>query len=161
MRAATLRLSATLSICLMVALSSAVQSQGSAADSAAIRQWLVNYSDAWNRRDAKRAASLYLAEADIRTISGDRLQGRDAIEEAHAGDLAADTAGGGSRSSHPPATLWMRFLRSDMALVEVESRFDFPPDSTGPVRPELNSLFLVFKKEHGHWSVLAQREMQR
>jgi uncharacterized protein (TIGR02246 family) len=137
-----------------------VAAQGSPRDSAEVRQLLLSHSDAWNRKDAKGAAAIYLSEADILTPGGDRVQGRQAIEAAHAGDFSADTAGGGSRNSHPFETLWMRFLRSDLALVEVETRFDFPPDSSGPVRPERSTLFLVLKKEHGHWGVLAQRTMQ-
>jgi uncharacterized protein (TIGR02246 family) len=136
-----------------------VAAQGSPKDSAEVRQLLLSQSDAWNRKDAKGAGAVYLPEADILTPGGDRVQGRQAIEAAHAGDFAADTAGGGSRNSHPLETLWMRFLRSDLALVEVETRFDFPPDSSGPVRPERSTLFLVLRKEHGHWGILAQRTL--
>jgi len=137
-----------------------VAAQGSPRDSAEVRRLLLSHSDAWNRKDAKDAATVYLPEADILTPGGDRVQGRQAIEAAHAADFAADTAGGGSRNSHPLETLWMRFLRSDLALVEVETRFDFPPDSSGPVRPERSTLFLVLRKDHGHWGVLAQRTLQ-
>lgn len=133
--------------------------QGTRADSSAIRRLIQAHADAWNRHDAHAAAAAYAANADVRYSSGERLQGRAQIEAAHRAAFAEDTAGGGSRHSHP-GPLWLRFERPDLALVEVEARYDYPagPSGTAPA-PERSLLFLVLTKEHGRWSVLAQRNL--
>jgi uncharacterized protein (TIGR02246 family) len=134
--------------------------QGSRADSTAIRRLIQAHAEAWNRHDAHAAASAYASEADIRYSSGTRLQGRAAIESAHEAAFADDTAGGGSRHSHPPGSLWLRFMRPDLALAEVEARYDYPADTTGTrAAPERSLLFLVLTKKDGLWRVLAQRNL--
>ena len=133
--------------------------QGTHADSSAIRRLIQAHADAWNRHDAHAAAAVYASNADVRYSSGERLQGRTQIEAAHRAAFAEDTAGGGTRHSHP-GPLWLRFVRPDLALVEVEARYDFPAGATGRARPpERSLLFLVLTKDRGQWNVLAQRNL--
>ena len=137
-----------------------VSAQNSQADSAAILRVIQGHADAWNRRDAQAAAAAYARDADIRYSSGERLQGRPAIEAAHRAAFAGEPADKASRHSHPSGSLWLRFVRPDLALAEVESRYDFPADSAGHPRPsERTLLFLVLTKEEGQWRVLAQRNL--
>lgn len=131
-----------------------------AADSIAITNLIQGHAQAWNRHDARAAAEAYAPDADIRYSSGQRLQGRAAVEAAHRSAFAEDTVGGGSRHSHPPSSLWLRFVRSDLALAEVESRYDYPLLSTEAAQPpERTLLFLVLTKDQGQWRVLAQRNL--
>ena len=130
------------------------------ADSIAIRQLIQHHADAWNHHDAPAAAAVYATNADIRYSSGERIQGRAAILAAHRAAFAEESAGHRSRHSHPPASLWLRIVRPDLALAEVESRYDYPADSTGHApAPDRSLLFLVLTKERGQWSVLAQRNL--
>jgi uncharacterized protein (TIGR02246 family) len=139
---------------------SVVSAQRGETDSSAIQRLIQSHAEAWNRHDAVAAAAVYAPNADIRYSSGERLQGRPAIEAAHRAAFAGEPAGKGSRHSHPLASLWLRFVRPDLALAEVESRYDFPADSAGESRrPDRSLLFLVLTKEQGHWQVLAQRNL--
>jgi uncharacterized protein (TIGR02246 family) len=133
--------------------------QGTHADSSAILLLIQAHADAWNRHDARAAAAVYTLDADIRYSSGERLPGRPQIEAAHRAAFAEDTAGGGSRHSHP-GPLWLRFVRPDLALVEVEARYDYPAGANGRApAPERSLLFLVLTKDREQWSVLAQRNL--
>jgi len=159
MRAAFLTLSA---LPALLALPWPVQlsAQDRSTDSIAICELIQAHAQAWNRRDAHAAAAVYAPAADIRYSNGERLQGRSAIEAAHRAAFLEDTAGGGSRHSHPQASLWLRFVRPDLAFAEVEARYDYPIVSRGATPPpERSILFLVLTKERGHWSVLAQRNL--
>jgi len=134
--------------------------QGSPADAAVIRHLIQTHAEAWNRRDAGAAAAVYDPAADIRYADGTRLAGRAAIEAAHAQAFAEDTVNGGSRHSHPAGSLWLRFVRPNLALAEVEARYDFPAGGAGRrPPPERTLLFLVLTKERGRWSMLAQRNL--
>jgi uncharacterized protein (TIGR02246 family) len=132
-----------------------------AADAAAIRRLIQAHADAWNRRDARAAAAAFHPDADVRLGSGRYLRGRAAIEQGHEAALKEDSAAGGTVHSHPPSTIRLRFVRPDVALGEVEARYD--PRSPGPdgkpQPPDRALLFLVLTKEHGRWGVAAQRNL--
>jgi len=129
-------------------------------DEEAIRRLVQSHADAWNRRDAKAAAAVYREDADVRTSSGQVLRGRAEIEKAHVEWLAKDAAEGGTIHSHPADTISIRFLRPDVAVADLEARFQGAagPDGKAPP-PDRTLLFIVVVKDKGRWSVAAQRAL--
>jgi len=125
---------------------------GSSSDSAAIRTLIQAHAAAWNRRDAKAAVAVLTSDAVWITGDGVRLQGRAEIERAHVQWLAADSAAGGSTHSHPPETVTIRFLRPEVAVVDLEARF-VPLGDGPPFFPERSAVFAVAIKDGAEWRI--------
>lgn len=63
---------------------------------------------------------------------------------------------------HPEETIRIRFLRPDVAFVDVESVSGGGTDQAGAPLPVARTpLFVVFTKEQGRWGVAAQRSGAR
>jgi uncharacterized protein (TIGR02246 family) len=132
-------------------------------DEAEIRRLIQAHADAWNRRDAKAAAAVFHPDADVRFSSGLLVRGRAALERVHEEGLREDSAKGGTVHSHPPRSVRIWFIRPDVALCEVEARYDARTATpTGQLPPPDRSLlFLVLTKDQGRWGVMAQRNLGR
>lgn len=162
----SLRLCAAAATLLLVSASAEAQHRvaegaDTTADAVAIRHLIQSHADAWNRHDAHAAAAAFHPDADVRLGSGRYLVGRVAIEQWHEAALREDSLAGGSRHTHPPQSIRLRFLTPDVAICEVEARYDAlragPGGKTPP--PDRSMLFLVLTKEHGQWGVAAQRNL--
>lgn len=125
---------------------------GSPRDSAAIRGLIQAHALAWNQRDAKAAVAVLTSDAVWITGDGVRLHGRAEIERAHVQWLAADSAAGGSTHSHPPETVAIRFLRPDVAIVDLEARF-VPRGDGRPFFPERSAVFALAIKDGAEWRI--------
>jgi uncharacterized protein (TIGR02246 family) len=148
----------TLAVVLVLVRASTGFAQGTAADSQAIRSLVQIHAVAWNHRDAKAAAAVMAPDAVWITSNGTTLQGRAAIERAHREWLAEDSAAGGSTHAHPPESINIRFLRSDVAVADLASQFIARPKAGAPATaPHTTYLFIVLTKDRGIWHIAQLR----
>jgi uncharacterized protein (TIGR02246 family) len=129
-----------------------------AGDTDAIRGLIEAHATAWNRRDARAAVAVLTSDAVWVTADGVELRGKTAIEQAHVQWLAQDSVAGGSIHVHPAETVSIRFLRPDIAVVDVESQFVAPSAVDGPPAVlQRSSTFMVVTRDAGEWRVAQVR----
>lgn len=117
---------------------------GSDTDRMAIHALAQGLEDAWNRHDAAAFAAGFAADADFTNVFGMRARGRAAIEAFHAPIF---------RTMFKDSTLaigeiGVRFVRSDVAAVDISWRMTGARDPQGNDWPE----------RHGLISAVATRE---
>jgi uncharacterized protein (TIGR02246 family) len=120
----------------------------------AIQAVLDAHGDAWTRGDAHAAAALMTEDADWVSFGGHIFQGREAIERMHHKLLAGP--GKGTRHVHP-GTPAIRFLRSDVAIVDGDSYVGAV--GTQPTATDFSHYTAIFVKQRGHWMVAAFRSL--
>jgi len=127
--------------------------QTRADDERQIRLLLASHAAASQHGDLQGLVSVYHSDADVRYSDGTVLQGRAALEKRYRQVLSSDPHA--VSHSHPSGTIHVRFLRPDVAFVDVES---VSGDDTGQGEAATRTpLFAIFTKEAGHWGVAVQR----
>jgi len=131
-----------------VAGATARQMLGSPADEAAIRELSKAHASAWNSGDAAKAAAVYADDGVFVNVRGMVTTGRAAIEKSLAADLSGELKG----STFAVTMDTIRFIRSDMALVNGTTNI-----TGGALPPEgLKGHYLaVATKQGGAWKVAA------
>jgi uncharacterized protein (TIGR02246 family) len=122
--------------------------QGTSADEQAIRDLVALHASASQQDDLEGLVAGLHADADSRRGDGRILSGRAEIEKRY-----RDVLSGGPKRmahAHPPETIRIRFLQSDVAFVDVES---VSVAGQGPRTP----FFLVFTKVEGKRGVAIER----
>jgi len=124
------------------------QSQSAEADSAAIRQVVAQFIDAFNRHDAQGWAAPFLKDGDFTNIFGLTVHGRKGIE-AHFVKLFA----GSLKDAHRTATVrHIRFIKPDVAAVDAEWELVGSKAPNGSVNPVRKGMFTwVMVKQDGRW----------
>ncbi len=125
--------------------------QTKAEDEQQIRLLIAAHAIASQHGDLQGLANVYHDDADVRYSDGTILHGRAELERRYRQALSNDPQA--VNHSHPTETIRIRFLRPDIAFVDVESVSGGGADE--PV--ERTPLFVVFTKELGHWGVAVQR----
>jgi uncharacterized protein (TIGR02246 family) len=137
--------------CLLAVLAGTSHSQTiqtKAADEHAIRNLIAAHASASQQDDFAGLVAGYHDDADLRLSDGSIVSGKAAIEKRY-----RDILSGGARQMahvHPPETIRIRFLRPEVAFVDVES---VPASGSGSRTP----YFLVFTKVHDKWGVAVER----
>lgn len=130
------------------------------ADEAAIRTRIASHGQASAAGDARALSEVYADDAELVSGNGSVTRGRQAIDDLWKRDVAAGAARGGRHHMHPPETVQIRFVTSDVALVDVGSRALGGTDSTGTALPPSDaSLFTIWRKNEGVWRVIYQRAL--
>lgn len=122
----------------------AIGQNGDARDRQAIQGVMDRFEDAWNRHDAKAFAAVFAEDADFTNWRGTGASGRSKIEEFHAPMFATIF-----KNSHQKYTdIRTRFVRPDVAAVDVRWEMTGATDSQGNPRPERQGLlnFVMAKK---------------
>lgn len=122
-------------------------------DSTAILGLIQAHATAWNRRDAKAAASVLSPDAVWVTSGGAEFHGRAEIERAHVQWFAEDSA---SVHVHPATSIAIRFLRPDVAIADLDGQFVV----SGEVREQAR-IFVVATKNGGSWHIAQLRNIRR
>lgn len=147
---------AFLGVCLSASAVHAQNFQAAAADSQAIRDLIALHADASQQGDFDRLIKGYHTDADVRYSDGTVLRGLAEIKPRYREILS-----GGPTSmahGHPPATIHIRFLRSDVAFADFESVFGDGEDKAGSAAPPTRvPFFLLFTKIEGRWGVAVER----
>ena len=123
----------------------AVAQHGEASDRQAIQGVMDRFEDAWNRHDAKAFAAVFAEDADFTNWRGTGASGRSKIEEFHAPMFATIF-----KNSHQKYTdIRTRFVRPDVAAVDVRWEMTGATDPQGNPRPERQDLLNFVMAKNG------------
>jgi uncharacterized protein (TIGR02246 family) len=140
-----------LTLCLLLPATAPASAQTRPADEAAIRKSVAAYEAAVNRRDARAVAGLFSPTADLVFFDSPLIVGRDSIEKATE-----------SVSSWPSTRRFslevtsIRFLGSDLALVETLARF-----SEGEMTSNRGTALMARRDGKWFWEALRVYPAQR
>src|SRR5258707_14956467 len=151
-----------LAIILLVSFSFGVlparaQSKSTDADSAAIRQVVADFVDAFNHHDAHAWASFIAEDGDFTNVTGLYLHGRKDIEKRFT-ELFATRL----KDSHRTATVrHVRFISPDIAFVDAEWELVGSKAADGSENPVRKGLFnFVMTRQNGHWTFAVFEESE-
>lgn len=112
--------------------------------------------DAWNRHDAKAFAALFSEDADFTNWRGAGASGRSKIEEIHARIFNAIYKD--SQLEH--TEIKIRFVRPDVAAVDVAWRLTGATDAQGNTQPERQGLLsFVMARDPDHWQIVVMHNL--
>ena len=147
----------TIAICFMLAFPLLLMSQtGAETDENAIRTVLDRFVDAWNRHDARAFAAVFAEDADFTNWRGTGATGRAKIEAFHAPMFATIF----SKSHQEHTDIKIRFVRPDVAAVDVRWKMTGATDQQGNPRPEREGLLsFVMAKNAGQWEIVVMHNL--
>ena len=115
------------------------------------------FGERWNRYDAAGLAALFAPDADLINAFGVAVKGREAVERFHTALFKSVFLG--SRF-HVEATA-IRFIRPDVALVDVRWSVTAMPTQNDERRPDLHGLMsVVMTDDDGDWRIATMHVMQ-
>ena len=122
----------------------------------AIREVMDRFMDAWNQHDAHAFAAVFAEDADFTNWRGTGASGRSKIEDFHAPLFATVF-----KNSHQSYTdLKIRFIRDDVAAVDVRWEMTGVADPQGNPRPDRQGLLsFVMTKEGGRWQIAVMHNL--
>jgi uncharacterized protein (TIGR02246 family) len=133
----------------------AVQSRAET-DEQAIRAVMDSFMDAWNRHDAKAFAAVFAEDANFTNVRGVGASGRTKIEQFHAPVFATIF----SKSHQEYTDIKARFIRPDVAAVDVHWKMSGVVDAQGNPRPDRDGLLnFVMTKNAGHWEIVVMHNL--
>jgi uncharacterized protein (TIGR02246 family) len=134
----------------------AVVARGGGTDEQAIRTVLNRFTEAWNRHDAKAFAAVFAEDADCTNWRGDSAKGRAGIEAMH-----APSFGTIFKHSHQEHTdIKIRFIRPDVAAVDVRWKMTGQTDPQGNPRPEREGLLsFVMASKADQWQIVVMHNL--
>jgi uncharacterized protein (TIGR02246 family) len=122
----------------------------------AIRRWVRDYTDAWNRHDAKALALLFAEDANLVGGSGGVISGRHHIEEVMAEEHATSLKGRNLAVTIEE----IRFLKPDLAVVN--GTYEATGTGSSTQADTLKGLYtLIAGKERRKWIGLGIRSIVR
>lgn len=125
-------------------------------DEEAIRSVVDHLIAAWNRHDAHALAALLSTDADFTNARGVTVSGREHMEAIHAQSFATVL----KESQLEQAEIRTRFLRSDVASVDVPWQMTGMTDADGKALPARNGLIsLVMVRDAGHWEIVVMHNL--
>ena len=139
-------------------LAGGAQPGGKASDERAIQTVIGAYQTAWNRHDAHAFSLIFAPDAEFVNVRGIAYPGgRAGIEKAHRPLFATMF-----RTSHVTTDrVQIRFLRPDVAAVDVYWRMTGSTDHAGHPRPLVKGLRnFVLTREHGVWQIAVFHNME-
>jgi uncharacterized protein (TIGR02246 family) len=128
-------------------LSARAQADGSEADSAAIRQVVAQFLDAFNHHDAQGWAMPFTEDGDFTNVSGLSRHGRKEIEERFKGLFA-----GPLKDAHRTVNIrHIRFVKPDVAAVDAEWELTNSKAADGSANPPRKGIFTWVMVKQGKW----------
>ena len=125
-------------------------------DEHAIRAVMDRFMDAWNHHDAKAFAAVFAEDADFTNVRGIGASGRQKIEDFHAPVFATIF----SKSHQEYTDVKTRFIRPDIAAVDVHWKMTGVIDAQGSPRPDRDGLLnFVMAKNAGRWEILVMHNL--
>jgi len=124
------------------------QSKSTDADSAAIRQVVADFVDAFNHHDAHAWSSFLAEDGDFTNVTGLSLHGRKDVE-ARFTELFSTRL----KAAHRTATVrHIRFITPDIAFVDAEWELGGSKAADGSENPVRKGLFnFVMTRQNSHW----------
>lgn len=112
--------------------------------------------DAWNHHDVKAFAAVFAEDADCTNWRGDGASGRAKIEEMHA--PVFDTIFKNSHLQH--TDIKIRFIRPDVAAVDIRWKMTGATDPQGNPRPERQGLLsFVMANDAAQWQIVVMHNL--
>lgn len=150
-------------ICVLLVVGSAclaagTPSGGRPGDERAINKVIAAYATAWNRHDAHAFSLIFAPDAEFVNVRGVAYPGgRVGIEKAHRPLFATMF-----RTSHVTTDrVHIRFLRPDVAAVDVYWSMTGSTDHAGHPRPLIHGLRnFVLTRDHGIWLIAVFHNME-
>jgi uncharacterized protein (TIGR02246 family) len=125
-------------------------------DEHAIRAVMDRFMDAWNHHVAKAFAAVFAEDADFTNVRGIGASGRQKIEDFHAPVFATIF----SKSHQEYTDVKTRFIRPDIAAVDVHWKMTGVIDAQGNPRPDREGLLnFVMAKNAGRWEILVMHNL--
>jgi uncharacterized protein (TIGR02246 family) len=125
-------------------------------DERAIRAVMDRFVDAWNHHDPKAFATVFAEDADFTNWRGTGASGRAKIEAFHAPVFATIF----SKSHLEYTDIKTRFVRPDVATVDVHWKMSGAIDGQGNPRPEREGLLsFVMAKSAGQWEIVVMHNL--
>jgi len=125
-------------------------------DEHAIRAVMDRFMDAWNHHDAKAFAAVFAEDADFTNVRGIGASGRQKIEDFHAPVFATIF----NKSHQEYTDVKTRFIRPDIAAVDVHWKMTGVIDAQGSPRPDREGLLnFVMAKNAGRWEILVMHNL--
>lgn len=126
------------------------------ADQNAVREVVDQFVTAWNRHDAHAFAALFAEDADFTNWRGTGARGRAKIEEFHAPLFATIF----KNSIQKYSEIKIRFVRPDVAAVDVHWAMTGATDAQGNPRPDREGLLnFVMAKDAGKWKIAVMHNL--
>ena len=143
-------------VCALLFSMTALGQSGKEADEKALRDVMDRFMDAWNRHDAHAFAAVFAEDADFTNVLGIGASGRAKIEEFHAPVFA--TIFKNSHQKHDDIKI--RFIRDDIAAVDVHWQMTGATDPQGNPRPDRRGLLnFVMAKDAGRWQIVVMHNL--
>jgi uncharacterized protein (TIGR02246 family) len=120
-------------------------------DRAAIARTLAAFLGAWNKQDSHALAMTFTEDADFTNVAGTHAHGRSNVESFHAPLFA-----GIFKESHQTAEIRsIRFLKPDLAVVDVDWKMTGARSPDGTPRPERRGLldWVMARQSDGTWLI--------
>jgi uncharacterized protein (TIGR02246 family) len=125
-------------------------------DQQAVSAVIDRFMDAWNRHDAKAFAAVFAEDADFTNWRGEGASGRSNIEAFHAPVFA--TIFKNSHQSY--SNIKTRFIRSDVAVVDVHWEMTGATDAQGNPRPDRHGLLsFTMAKNAAEWQIVVMHNL--
>jgi uncharacterized protein (TIGR02246 family) len=114
------------------------------------------FVDAWNHHDTKAFATVFAEDADFTNWRGTGASGRTKIEAFHAPVFATIF----SKSHLEYTDIKTRFVRPDVATVDVHWKMSGAIDAQGNPRPEREGLLsFVMANSAGQWEIVVMHNL--
>jgi uncharacterized protein (TIGR02246 family) len=145
-------LTALLSFTFFAAGSQAQMASNRDADTAAIKQAVAAFQDAWNSHDAHAVAMRYVEDGDFSSIKAEDSHGRKELEEHYTTIFSTFL-----KNAHTTDTVRsIRFLGPELASVDIDWLVNEPSAPGGVLRKGL--LTWVVTKRNGQWMIAIYHE---
>ena len=122
------------------------------ADTAAIKQCVASFQDAWNSHDAHAVAMRYVEDGDFSSIKGEPSHGRKELENHYTTIFSTFL-----KNAHTTDTVKsIRFLGPDTASVDIDWLVTDPNAPGGVLRKGL--LNWIVTKRNSQWMIMVYHE---
>jgi uncharacterized protein (TIGR02246 family) len=122
------------------------------ADTAAIKQSVASFADAWNNHDARGVAMRYVEDGDFSSVKGEPSHGRKELEDHY--NTIFSTFLKNARTTDTVRSV--RFLGPDLASVDIDWLVNEPSAPGGVLRKGL--LTWIVSKRNGQWMIVIYHE---
>lgn len=130
--------------------------RGSAKDEKRIRKVLTDFTEAWNKHDAKAFSMVFAEDADFTNVAGKSAHGRAEVEKFHTPRFATNF-----KETHQKITeIKIRFVKPDVGAVDARWEMTGAKNREGqdiPLRKGL--LNFVMTKEGAQWFISVMHNM--
>ena len=136
--------------------SASLLAQSQASDDKDIRSIGTQVQDAWNKKDARMLADLWLTDGDYVSSTGRTATGRAEVEKAFAAQWGGVYKG--TKLTHTLTSV--RFVRKDVAIADGAFEISGLKDASGKLMATRSGLSTIFAVRKGdRWYVAALRGM--